>query len=492
MNKALAAGVLIGRRAELDALLQRLDEGRAGAGGVVVVAGEAGAGKTRLVEELARHAEGLGVGVRWGHCHDADWWPPYGPWLEVSGPVAEAEGGRFALYDAVLERLREASLEQPLLLVIDDVHCCDPASLELLQYAARFLVGMPVLIVVTVRDGELELTHPVLACLSDLQRERLCARVVVAPLAEEETAELLAALCGATPAPAVASYVHGQTGGNPFFVEQIVRNFGADLVDDLAGALEIPATVRQAVGGRVARLAPETAQLLSDAAAFPGRFAFSVLRALTSHTEDVLLECLDEACRAGLLRTRGEGEEYEFANAVVRQTFYDDLSPSRKARLHRRVVAALERTYAGREHEVAGELALHYRRSASLPGAAHGIPYALAAAERCAGGQRTDFLTIARELSAEAEPLEQARLAAELDAAGTAAAPDGLTRREVEVLRLVSSGRSNKEIAAELVVSLHTVERHLANIYGKIGTRNRAGATAYAAHHDLLAPSTQP
>ena len=477
----------IGRRDELNALFERLTEALAGEGGIVVVAGEVGVGKTRLVEELARHAEAMDADVRWGHCHDADWWPPYGPWLEVTGPVAETEGGRFELYEAVLERLRDAARRQPLLLALDDLHYCDPASLALLQYAARFLGGMPVLVIVTVCDGELELTHPLAGCLSDLQRERLCTRITVAPLAEDETAGMLAALCGAPVAPELSSAVHRQTDGNPFFVEQIVRHFEVDLVDALVPTLHIPATVRQAVGGRVARLAPETAALLSDAAAFPGRFAFAVLSALGRQTEDTLLECLDEAHRAGLIRALGgESEEYEFAHAIVRQTLYDDLSPSRKARLHRRVVAALERAYAGRELEVAGELALHYRRSASLPGAAHGIQYALAAAGRCDGEQRPMFLAIARELAGEAEPFEQARLEAEL----AIAAPDGLTPRELEVLRLVSSGYSNKELASELVVSLHTVERHLANIYGKIGARNRAGATAYAAHHGLLAPAT--
>lgn len=210
--------------------------------------------------------------------------------------------------------------------------------------------------------------------------------------------------------------------------------------------------------------------MLSTTSAFEGPFDFRVLELLTGLGEDELLDALDAVLAAGLVQPAARADAYEFVHELVRRTLYDELNPSRRARLHRRIARALETLGS----ESAAELAIQYALSSTLPGAANGIPYALAAAR---GAERERFLAIAEELAWDADESVRAEIRAQR---ADGRRPDGLTRREVEVLRLVALGRSTKEIARELVLSAHTVDRHIANIYGKIGAHNRAAATAHA------------
>ncbi len=553
---------------------------------MAMLVGEPGIGKTRTAQELAEVARGCGADVLWGRCYEVDWSPPYAPWIEAIGEhVRAAEPGRLStqlgpsapvlgrlipqlratlpqtsrpatlnpneerwrLYEAVVDCL-EAIAAEPIVLVLDDLHCADRDSLGLLEYVARFLARIPLVIVGTYWDVALDLTHPLAQCLADLNRHRVYERLPLSSLTVGETTLLLERLCATPIASEVAEAIYAETDGNPFFVEEVLRHLqdeGRDpgSLDPRIASLEIPETVRQAVGRRLARLSHETNRLLSVAVAFTGSFDFSLLQALTRMAEEVLLDSIDEALAARMIRPVGrEGEVYEFAHSIVRHTLCEELNPSRKARLHRRIARALEQVHAGRETEYAAELAYQYHRSASLPGSAHGIRYALAAAEQAKTSFARDhgvgFLRMARDLAAESEPtvradilrrlavaeaealmLEDARgsldeALAALDEAGAdretvadclrdvtramsvaraeeggpaaVAYPSGLTAREVEVLRLLAGGRANKEIAAELVVSIHTVERHLANIYRKIVVHNRAGAINYALQHELI------
>lgn len=587
---ASLAGGFVGRKRELGALAAKLTAAFAGEGGMAMLVGEPGIGKTRTAREFAGMASKRGATVLWGRCYEFDWSPPYEPWIDAIrayvrvadparlraqvGPAASllaqlvpelratrisapqpalvgADEARLRLYEAVCA-LFEAAAGKPVVLVLDDLDCADRDSLDLLEYVARFLGRIPLLIVGTYRSVELDLTHPLAQCLADLNRERLYERLALGSLSGEETARLLEQLWRAPLAPEVAEAIYIETDGNPFFVEEVVRHLQAEgrdpgSLDPGSATWEIPETVRQAVGRRLAGLSRETNRLLSVAVAFTGSFDFSLLQALTGMEEGALLDSIDEALAAKMIRpVSRQADAYEFAHALVRHTLCEELNPSRKARLHRRIARALEQVHAGRESDYSAELAYQYHQSASLPGAAHGIRYALAAAEQAKASYARDhgvgFLRMARDLAwecdssvradllsrlavaeAEAMMVEDARrsldeaLGAFADAAApperaeecvrlvmhalgeadvgegeTAAVvyPDDLTAREVEVLQLLASGRANKEIAAELVVSTHTVERHLANIYGKIGVHNRAGAVRYALEHHLIAAPT--
>src|SRR5207247_3910119 len=138
----------------------------------------------------------------------------------------------------------------------------------------------------------------------------------------------------------------------------------------------ISPTIRQTVSRRLARLSSDANRVLNVAAAFAGPFAFDVLLAATELEDETLLDCLDELFAAGMIRPALEADAYEFSHSLVRQTLYDELSPSRRGRVHRRVAQALERTYTGREDEAAAELASQYNHSRSLPGAEHGRAFA--------------------------------------------------------------------------------------------------------------------
>jgi predicted ATPase len=254
--------------------------------------------------------------------------------------------------------------------------------------------------------------------LAVLRRETGYARLALRGLGYGEVAEYLTRAAerepGSTvPFPqALAQTIYDETAGNPFVVHElfrhlveegkIVRRAGQWSSDFSMAELGIPEGVREVVGRRVARLSEATRNLLRLAAALNGGFEFRVAQALTELPEETLLDALDEALRAGLLcALGGTPPTYDFAHAIVRHTLYDALNPDRQARLHRRIAAALEQVYAGREREDAAELAAQYHASAALPGAAHGIPYALAAAEQARAGYASEraaaFLRMAHD-----------------------------------------------------------------------------------------------
>jgi DNA-binding CsgD family transcriptional regulator len=442
--QAVASAPFVGRERELEALEVMLAAARAGHGGITMLVGEAGIGKTRTASELARSAAGRGGVVLWGSCYEGGWSPPYGPWVEAVEPVvrerspaelAEQLGVGAPVLAAVVPAVRERLPElppppelgveesrfrvceafvrlltgaEPVVVVLDDLHCADRSSLGLLEYLGRSVGDLRVLVVGTYRDAEVGLTHPLGACLAELGRHGVARRLPLSGLSPAEAEALVAQLYGALDASVVSAILR-EAEGSPFYIGELVRHFRARGREGLA---DIPEGIRQAVGGRVARLAPDTVRLLSLASAFSGPFESSVLGVVSELDDERLLDCLDEALRAGLIRGAGEGDRYQFAHALIRQTLYDELSPSRQARLHRRIARALESVHAGRELDVAAELAHQFRHSRSLPGAEHGLRYALAAAERAgaahAAAEAAELLRIAAVLGEESEPSRRA------------------------------------------------------------------------------------
>jgi DNA-binding CsgD family transcriptional regulator len=439
---------LIGRDRELAILESALDRAREHHGGALILDGEAGIGKTRLALELRARAQEAGVLVAAATCYESGWSPPFALWsvaVEEIGrealeeqpdarlsvlfeampelrdartverpPMLSPEEARVRATDAVARLLLGVAERQPLLLVLDDLQWADRASLDVLAYVARFLASAPLLVLGTYRAGEVDLEHPLARSLGELDRHGACIRVPLGPLGDGDALALVECLAGTVSAPLAGKIVE-EAGGHPFFITEVVRHLldeGRDL--SIATELGIPQSIRHAVATRLARLAPQTRRLLAVAAAFTRPFEFSVLAAMTDLNEEELLSALDEALRAQLLRSAGQ-ERYEFSHALVRRTLYDGIGPSRRARLHRRVAQALERVHAGHELEHAGELAAQYHASASLPGAEHGVRYALAAAEQAraahAAEQAVESLRTARDLAAAADPTVRAEVA---------------------------------------------------------------------------------
>jgi DNA-binding NarL/FixJ family response regulator len=479
LRRAVPAGEFVGRTNELAVLEAALDSARAGAPPVVVVHGEAGIGKTRTVAEFARAAEREGAQVLWGTCYQGGITYPYGPWAEALGafldgvpgdrvervlgpdaaalaqllpapgrlaaaPALPAEQGRLRLYEAVVRCLEE--IERLPVLVLDDVQWADADSLDLLVHVARFATRP--LIVLMHRGGELDVGHPTAQRLAEISRQRPLEDVPLSSLPLSDAAVLLERAAQRSVGDETLATIYEETGGNPFFLAELGRHLQRRGQDPGAPGWRPPATVRQAVGLRLAGLSDAAREMLQLASVFTAGFGFVELSALTGLDEPTLLDCLDEALAAELLEPAGE-DRYDFAHALVRHTLYDRFSPSRRARIHRRLAEALERTQAG----LASEIARQYAASATLPGAERGIPYALAAADAAravpAPAEAEELLEIALTLESRS-PRILGELAVVRAEAGR---PADATRALDEAL----DGMSDAEAVADLVYRVVSV-----------------------------------
>ena len=421
----------VGRVGELTKARQRLAEAAAGRGGVVMVAGEPGIGKTRLAEELAEQAGRDGVEVLWGHCYEGEWTPPYGPFAEaieglvlaadiddlrhglglgapVLAPVVRAirkvfpdlaepaplqpDEERFRLIDAAAQLFVARSERVLVLIVLDDLHWADRGTVAMLRHIARSVTRHRVLIVGTYRDTEVDRTHPLTDALGALPRETGYDHLRLGGLPAEAVGELLEAVSEQELSQGVVADFTEETEGNPFFLQEALRHLieegkvyrgpdGRWTTDRRIRELGIPEGVRAVIARRLARLPDAAHQLLAVAAVCDGPFAFDLVRRVADLEEDDALDALDAALAAQVVRPCGDVETCAFTNALIRHTVYADLSPPRRARLHRRVAEALARTHGSSPSPArAGEIASQYHRSAGLSGAEAGVDLALAAA----------------------------------------------------------------------------------------------------------------
>jgi DNA-binding CsgD family transcriptional regulator len=444
-----------------------LKAARAGRPPVVVVHGEPGIGKTRTVAEFARAAENEDAAVLWGTCYQGGITYPYGPWAEALGgfldgvpsdrvasvlgadaaalaqllpppgrlaaaPALPTDQGRLRLYEAVVRCLQ--AIERTPVLVLDDLQWADADSLDLLVHVARFATRA--LIVLAHRGTELDAAA---SRLAEIARHRPFEEVALASLPPADAAVLLERAARRSVSADTLETLYEQTAGNPFFLHELGRHL------QRPGQDRLPATVRQAVGLHLAALSEPTREMLQLAAVFTAGFGFVELSALTGYGEAQLLDCLDEALAAELLEPAGE-ERYDFAHALVRHTLYDRFSPSRRARIHRRLAEALERTHGS---GLAAEVARQYHASATLPGAERGVPHALSAAEAAravpAPAEAEAFLAIALALD---DGAMRTRILADL---ALARAEAGRSAEALETLSHALDGLRDGEAIADLI-----------------------------------------
>src|SRR5829696_449190 len=387
--------MLVGRAPELAAIAAAMATARRGAQRAVHLVGEPGIGKTALAEHVTMTASGQGWTVVWGRAWVAEAAPPYWLWQQVLGSLARAtdlstrlhpatvawlvdlvpelagsgevqpapaldpDRARAALHRAVVHVLRAAAADRPLLVVLDDVHAADPASLVLATLVCRSLPDSRLLVVTTQRPVG-PAGQGTAALLGELNRQG--ALVPVGPLDQAAVATQAAALAGTDLAPEEAAWLYRASGGNPFFVEQLVRWSTMHRAAGLVGGLPVSAAVRRVVGERLAELGGDARWVVTVAAVAGEEGDQEVLATVAGLPPDRFADAVAEAVAAGILwRRSSEQPACGFVHALLREAAAATVDAEVRRRLHLELAAALEAlpTWPGRLAEVA-----HHRRAA--------------------------------------------------------------------------------------------------------------------------------
>jgi len=424
---APAADAFFGRRSELAVLDQALAQAEAGSGDALWIRGEEGVGKTRLLAALADRARRAGARVLSAGCLHDVWSSPYRPFTEliaaareldvgealwrdlgdgagvlarVAGsaatpddPGAPREQERQRVFEAT-SRLFDAIAERGLLLVlVDDLHWAEPATLAMTHHVARRAAAGGWLIVGSLRDGDQESEHdPRLAALLQVGERRAPLRLE--GLDVGDTGALLEAMAGRPLPRDLREDIHRETGGNPFFAREIFRHLLDEgvLVDERGewseslrlDEVSLPDGVRRVISRRLAGFGAAARELLAAAAAAGETFHFEVVRRAAQLDEPAALDGLDEALDAHVVEPTADDEVYAFCHDLSRRVLYGEQSPARRVRLHRRLAEALVDAHGPRAALHAERIARQYHASADLPGAEDGVVHCLLAADRAA------------------------------------------------------------------------------------------------------------
>ena len=361
---------LVGRERERAALRDALDSALGGRGSLVLIGGEAGIGKTALAEVLLTEAQQQGALALVGRCYDLAETPPYGPWLEaMRGYLPEGDlpplpafltesealralAGPGALQAATWGFFAAVAACRPLVLLLDDLHWADDASLDLLRVAARRLAAAPLLLVATYRADEVTRGHPLYALLPLLAREGQAARLELRPLGGGDLAGLARGRYALPPAATarLVAYLAGRAEGNPLYTGELLRTLEEEgalrrndagwALGDLA-AVGIPPLLRQVIDARVDRLGADTRTLLATAAVIGQEVPLDLWAAVAGVAEEALLDAVERAAEAHILAEAPIVAGYRFTHALVREALYEATPLPRRRARHRQVGEAL-------------------------------------------------------------------------------------------------------------------------------------------------------
>ena len=416
---AAGEGPFVGRAVVLERLHAVLAAARGGAGGLALLLGEPGIGKTRTAERIAHDARANGFTTLAGRCAEAEGAPHYWPWTRALRPLLartdppgeklrgldvpalarllpELDGApgvqtgvgaihRFRVFDAVTEWLVRLSSDAPLLVSIEDLHWADEPSLELFPWLARELAERPVMLLATARSEEAHSSGAIARMLGELATHPRAERIDLTGLDEEEIAEYLSSEAEAAPL-ALARLLRERTEGNPFFLRETVRLLAAEgaLASGASEAAlreRLPPAVRDAVRRRLESLPPTCVETLRLAAALGRGLDVATLSSADGRPRESFLADVDRAVAAHILTEMpGRTGRLRFAHELVRETLLEDLAPGERAALYERVALAMLARHGDGPDAPAGEIALHLLRAAPR---GHGDA-ALAWAERAA------------------------------------------------------------------------------------------------------------
>jgi tetratricopeptide (TPR) repeat protein len=409
---------LVDRVQETAQMARSAAEVETGASRLVLVTGEPGIGKTRLATELATNLFASGWTVLYGRAARESV-VPYEPFVEAirhflthhplpaTGfdaaiqpelselarimpelrigaapqpyPADDAHMRRYRMFEGVVALLAWMLAETSVCLVLDDLHWADRATVQLLGHVLRSTQTSKLLVVATGR-AQAEPQPELAELLSDLRKEQRLERIALAGMSPSDTQTLVGEVAGECPPEQFAQLLQEQTGGNPFFIEEVVREISLKDGDDAhfdRGALEqmgVPDGVKELIAGRLRH--SEGADVLAVAAVLGQSFEPAVLARLLERSLDDLLVVLDGGIEAGLVIEEPTEHRFAFRHALVREALHETFSASRRALLHLRAGEALEAEAAS-----AGELARHFWEARTIGGAAKAIRYSVLAAE---------------------------------------------------------------------------------------------------------------
>ncbi len=400
---------MIGRANDIAILQTLMDEAKNGKGQILLIAGEAGIGKSRLVSEAKTYAK-QSMSILQGNCFESDQSYPYAPLLdqlhtffsaharkdllestdatshELIKLLPELENGqqdisltsendpqqeKRRLFAALAKFFMHQATKQPLLLIIEDLHWCDDSSLEFLMYLARRSTSQPMLMIFTYRNLEahLSLVH----WLAQLERERLAQELTLAKLTQNDVEAMLNAIFHKQYAihRDLLNSLYRLTEGNPFFIEEILKSLitKGELVftnDKWVGKplyeFHLPRNIQDAVQQRIERLSGASKHILTIASVTGHRFDFALLQRLTHHDEQQLLSLMKELIAAQLV-VEESADQFAFRHALTQQAIYTQLLVRERRALHHTIAETLESLYATTlEHHVE-DLAYHYYKA---------------------------------------------------------------------------------------------------------------------------------
>jgi tetratricopeptide (TPR) repeat protein len=480
---------LVGRQEERGAIRKRLEQATRGEGGILLIGGEPGVGKTRLAEEALEMGRELGMLSFVGHAYEEHGAPfiiasevieavsrtlPATTFRNVLGDTAPEiarlmpelrrtfrdipepmelppEQQQRYLFNAMLEFTTRLTRCGPVIMLLDDLHWADESSTLLLEHITPHLPRLPLLMVVTYRDVVADMDEPFRRTLTRLGRLSFVSRISLKDLSRENVAELLASLGGTNPPDEIVGVVFHETGGNAFFVQSVYQHLAEEgrlfdtdgrwLTDIDADSLAVPDSVRLVIERRLERMSEATRVCLNLAAVMGLRFDPKVVTAASRMSQDDMIESIEQAEAASLiLPTVGQRDNrYEFTHALVRQALLEALSPLRRDRLHLVVAEAMEQLF-GEHSEKAADIARHLYLSGDAADADKTVRYLMLAADRAvetgASNEAVEHLEKALTLVPEDKELERAALLLRC----------GLLRSSAEVTRADEELRSALDI----------------------------------------------
>lgn len=393
---------MVGRDREQAQATAALDAALTGAGGLLLITGEAGIGKTRLIEELTSTVANR---TMWGACWNDPGTPAFWPWTTVlrdcsaafgiepgddlapimgmPGPTGgPAQQLRLRLFDSVASFLREVARLEPLLIVLEDLHFADKASLDLLGFLATTLRGHPVALVGSFRYPDLDPGAPLAESLAELGRA--ARTVALYGLDSDGVGELVRSTTGTTPSGQVAARIRDRTGGNPLFATEVAKLLATSGHLD-AEHIPIPPSVQQVIAHRLGYISGEALDVLALASVMGQVFAEPVLEHVSGEQPGRLADLLDEAIDAGLVQPHATLGQFGFTHALVRDVLYAGIPSALRRARHRLVAEAIESLHHHALDDHVDELADHLVLALPDADAAAALEYSRRAGNRALG-----------------------------------------------------------------------------------------------------------